>query len=312
MLQILLNTHSHGVSDYFYVSHMLASCGINILSRSSLNVIDRHLFGKQKLNFQLLYLSSNFIPFLYSLILLPWFGNDFFLDEFFSLRCVLLALATNLVGLSFSHAFKHKEVRHVVLHTKMPELIIPFLIFLPFIPDWVMEKEVTWKHFIPLAITWLSFIPYFINGQYKKILFDSSALYLFGSLLFQIIISSTFMKSMSSWNDLLTFTVAILFWRCILSLPLAFKEACNFTSILSISVPMISLIAIRGLVSLITQFTFNWAIVEGHPLILWPLLNTTIILSSVMSQFVLKEPIYKSDWIALTGLFLSSCILKIV
>jgi hypothetical protein len=233
------------------------------------------------------------------------------MESFLSVPCFLLALATNLVGLSFSYAFRSKDVRHVVLHTKIPELILPFFLLIPFLAELQPLNVLSWKHCIPLLLTWASFIPYFLKGNHKKILFDKSSLFISTTLLFQMLISSTFRMKLFTFNDLFIFTMATLLWRCILSLVLFSKKNEPFKMGL-LSTPILVLIGIRGFVALATQFTFNWAIMAGHPLLVWPILNTTLIVSSLASQFLLKEKIHKSDWIALSGLFASTCLAKII
>jgi hypothetical protein len=231
------------------------------------------------------------------------------MESFLSIRCFLLALATNLVGLSFSYAFRHKDVRHVMLHSKIPELILPFFLLIPLFPE---LQPISLKHCIPLLLMWISFIPYFLNGNHKKVLFDRPSLCILGTLLFQMLVSSTFRMSLLTLKDLLVFTMAVLLWRCILSLVLFTNKKSNAFKFSSLTTPLILLIGVRGLVALVTQFTFNWAIMQGHPLLVWPILNTTLIVSSLGSQFFLKEQIQRSDWIALSGLFASSCLIQII
>lgn len=288
---------------------MLLSCLTNVVSRSSLNVIDRYLLKDDKINFNFIYFTSIFLPFIYAFLFLPVFGNiQDLINSFFSIRCFLLALATNLVGLSFSHAFRSKDVRHVMIHTKIPELILPFFLLTPLFSG----DAVSLKHCIPLILMWISFIPYFLNGNHKKVLFDTPSLCILGTLLFQMLISSTFQKAPLSLNELLVFTMAVLLWRCILSLMLFSNKKSSTFKLSCLTTPIMLLIGIRGVVALLTQFTFNWAITEGHPLFIWPILNTTLIVSSLASQFFLKEQVHKSDWIALCGLFASSCLIQMI
>ncbi len=284
---------------------MLASCAISVLSRSSLNIIDRYLYGRQPLHFRFLYFTSISLPFLYALIPLLLMGNLMEAARaFFSTNCFLLALATNLVGLSFSNAFRYKDVRHVVLYSKIPELLLPIVLTLPFFSGMWQGALHSWKNFIPLGVTWISFIPYFLNGKYKGIFFDRAAFYLCSSLLFQMVVASTIALSLSSLAEILSYTAALLLWRCILSLLMPFKRSDQQpTSYKTLPRSVLGWIGIRGIIGLSTQLTFNWAISEGNPLIVWPLLNTTVIISSVASQFFLKEKIHRSDWVALLGIF---------
>lgn len=258
------------------------------------------------------YFSSIFFPFMYGFIFLPFFGSmQDVIESFLSAPCFLLALATNFVSLSFSYAFRSKDVRHVVLHTKIPELILPFFLLSPFFAELQPLNVFSWKHCIPLLITWASFIPYFLNGNHKRVLFDKSSLFISTTLLFQMLISLTFRMTLVTLKDLLVFTMAILLWRCILSLVLLGKKKEPF-KMGTLSTSILVIIGIRGFVALATQFTFNWAIMAGHPLLVWPILNTTLIVSSLASQFFLKEKMHISDWIALSGLFASSCLAKII
>jgi uncharacterized membrane protein len=107
--------------------------------------------------------------------------------------------------------------------------------------------------------------------------------------------------------------MAILLWRCILSLVLfTNKKQSTPFKLSNLSLPIFVIIGIRGFIALATQFTFNWAIMSGHPMFVWPILNTTLIVSSLASQLFLKERIHRSDWIALSGLFASSCLIQII
>ncbi len=347
---------------------MLTNCCINVVTRSSLNLLDRYLFGKQNLSFFHLYFCSISLPFIYGLCAIPFTGQiEEAISYFLSINCFLLALATNLVGLSFSYAFRQKEVHHVILHSKIPELLFPLLLFLPLFSIGSSSfYEPTWKSFLPLTVTWISFIPYFLRGKSLGSFFDKTAFFIIGSLLFQMVVSANILVSKTNFHQILSYTVALLLWRCILSIPISLtnkkKETyrgaaeilnlddlkapgfphrkwvnisnmnpfamreprglsewskSKFQLLLGISNPtplsgkLSGLIAFRGVIALITQFTFTWAIIEGDPLIVWPILNTTVFVSSIASQFILKEKIHRSDWIALCGVFVSSCLTQI-
>lgn len=293
---------------------MLTNCCINVVSRSSLNLLDRYLFGKQSLSFFHLYFCSISLPFIYGLCGILFTDQiESSINYFFSINCLLLALATNLVGLSFSYAFRHKEVRHVILHSKIPELLFPLLLFVPLLSmGWTSSYELTWKSFLPLTVTWLSFIPYFLHGKSVGFFFDKTAFFISGSLLFQMVVSANISIPKTTFHQILSYTVALLLWRCILSIPLCFKnKKKNIESASSLWGKLSGLIAFRGLIALITQFTFTWAVIEGDPILVWPILNTTVFISSIASQFILKETIHRSDWIALCGVFVSSCLTQI-
>lgn len=293
---------------------MIVSCLLSVFSRSSLNIIDRYLFGKKKLPYVTLYLSIILLPFFYGTILVVLCKNvSVAIGDFLSLNCFLMALATNLAGLSFTHAFRHKDVRHIVLHTKIPELLLPFLLILPFFSK-LGADSLTWKNTLLFALMWIGFIPYFLEGKHKTVLLDRAAFFLCSTMLFQMIISVKIGSKHLTGKEMLAFTIAVLLWRCVLSAPLyLFNKQEPNQQFLFNALPkaILSLILFRGVLALLTQFTFNWAITHGSPLLVWPILNSPVILSSVASQILLKEKIYKTDWIALSGVFTCSCIAHI-
>lgn len=127
-----------------------------------------------------------------------------------------------------------------------------------------------------------------------------------------MIISSNIGILETTFINNLSFTVAIFLWRSIFFIPLFFYKKMKISYINSSSFIRLSgLIAFRGLAALITQLTFTLAIINGDPIVIWPILNATVFVSSIASQFILKEQIYKSDWIALCGVFISSCLIKV-
>ncbi len=157
---------------------MLINCCVNVLSRSSLNILDRYLYGKLSLNFFFIYFSSVFLPLIYGICgVLLYDKINVSIKYFFSFNCFFLALSTHIVGLSFSLAFKYKDIRHIVLHSKIPELLFPIFIIISIFLNMPISYKITLRCFLPLVITWLSFIPYFLNGKYTNVLFDKYALF---------------------------------------------------------------------------------------------------------------------------------------
>ncbi|MBY0529426.1 MAG: hypothetical protein K2P51_04465 [Rhabdochlamydiaceae bacterium] len=331
----------------------------NVVSRSSLNIIDRLVFSRSKTGFLRLYLYTNALPLAAGILLLPPISTiHSFFSLFTTIPCFLLALSTQLVGMSFSYAFRHCEVRHVIIKAKIPELLFVLVPFIPFAAEAMPQYTLGLGVYCSLIATSAGLIILFLQKKSKILsLFDKAGYFIIGSLVIQMTCSSMLKMSNRTWSEIIQLTVAMLLWRCCLTLPmLLFNENASYlfswlkkdqlriyayrlkkrffpatvppqnlqmerlavasgqTEVEKTDLPetkthssgYFGLLSLRAILALITQLTFTWCILEGPLWLIWPIINTTPLISSIASQFILKEkPLFK-EIVALFCFFISS------
>ncbi|MCB1148879.1 MAG: hypothetical protein KDK48_01835 [Chlamydiia bacterium] len=273
-----------------------AVCFINVISRSALNIFDRSLYSRKILDFFSLYFMLSTLPGLLGLTSLLCLGEFWALfDCFLSVPAFILAVTIQLTGLSFSYAFSRLEVRHVVLRSKLPEIFLPFLFFLPFLKT----EAHSLVSLIPLALTWAALVPLFFDQKNGPSFFNRETLFLSSSILLQIALTAFVAFPKTNVFDSYIFTVATLIWRSALTLPfMCRKGSFKFSGCAQRDWIMI---LTRSFIGLFTQATFVYCILEGEAWVIWPLLNMTPLVSSFASKFFLKEPLKKREMCALGG-----------
>ncbi len=289
------------------ISATIATCFSNVLLRSSLNVIDRFLFGKKIFGFFYLYFLTMALPFLIGALFLLQLGELGSLWRIFtSPSCFFLSISTQLVGLSFSYAFRHHEVRQVILRAKLPELFLPLLLMIPFWTSEHLTDPFTWKTALPMITTWIGILPLIIWNNSRPSYFDKATLFVSGSLLIQMFFSSHIPIESNSYSETIGLTTGILLWRCFFTVPFCFfkqpgtpqeepKE--------KFSLRMVNIMLLRSFISFGTLLTFTWCILEGNPLLIWPILNMTPLVATAASHLILKEKVDFTEQIALIGFF---------
>lgn len=287
---------------------VLLSCA-NVVSRSSLNVIDRLLFSQSKMGFLRLYFFTNALPLILGISLLIFVKTETtFWSYFFTFPCLFLALSTHLVGMSFSYAFRYCQVRQVVIKAKMPELLFALAAFIPVISKNLPRCSLGLNTYLVIATTMIGLI-FLFTGKRSKILslFDKTGLYIIGSLLVQMICSSFILISAKTVAEIMLLSIAMLLWRCCLMLPVLFIPMKTQTPIDDPdSLKMLGVLSFRAILALTTQITFTWCVVKGSPLLIWPIMNTTPLVASIVSQCVLKENPHWTEIAALLCFFSGS------
>jgi hypothetical protein len=297
------------------LSIILLSCA-NVASRSSLNVIDRFVFGRSKTGFLQLYFFTNALPLVLGFFILAFLKTKVsFWSYFLTLPCALWALSTHLVGMSFSYAFRHCEVRQVVIKAKIPEVLFAFT---PFIFNTIPSFSSGLKTYASLTPTLIGLILIWLKGGSKKIpLFDRVGFYIISSLLIQMICVSSLSISADTLEGGLLISVAMLLWRCCLMLPFLYtswKKEQNVRDEAQEPVQdskgqfsrISGVLIFRAVLALATQLTFTWCVLKGPPLLIWPIFNTTPLVASIAAQLILKEYPHWSEVVALLCFFLGS------
>lgn len=279
------------------------------MSRSSLNVIDRFLFGKKLFGFFYIYLLSLTLPCVIGIAFLLPLGNIQNLWTVFATpSCLMLSIATQLVGLSFGYAFRKHEVKHVILRAKFPELFLPLFLLFPFFRGQEESVIVNWKMALPLIITWLGILPLALRKEYLASFFDRSTLFLSGSLLLQMFVSSKIPAELNTYSQAIVLTTAILLWRCLFTLPFCLfkKKKIELEENPIDSAYVIKILILRSIIAFLTLLTFTRCIMEGNPLLIWPILNMTPLVATAASHLILKEKVSHLEKFALAGFFMGA------
>jgi hypothetical protein len=286
--------------------------GIALLSallRSLLNLIDRKTFGLQQRHVFATLVVNNVLPLGWLLILLPAMGEfGIFINYLGDVRFIILGFITQLTALVFSLAFKQLKVAEVVVTAKAADVFIPLAFFFS-------GDDLNWLGFSGSVLTTLVCLPLFSMQLYQH----SRVVWVVVAMLFLVVVQATATTAWLPmnevyWQTLLPVTTVIIFWRLVTAmiLPLFVLQARPSRALatrwrdfrpdnLQIS---------RSFITLLVQLTFVWAVFEGRSnLLIWPILNSTILFSIVLSGLILKEAVDRKYWMAaLAILFIVSSI----
>ncbi len=267
-------------------------------------MIDRFLFGKRLLGFFNLYFLSMLLPFLIGVLYLASNGELSLIgDWFYSLPCLLLSVSAHLVGLSYSYAFRHYEVKQVIIRSKLPELILPLFFFMPF---FAAKFTPSMKSLLPLVITWIGVMPLYMKSKEKLNFLDKTTLFIAGSTLLQMFFAAHLSASTTTITEKIGFTTAMMLWRSIFTIPFCFNYKSERSN--QVGFVIFLIIIVRAFASFATQLTFTWCVFEGNPLYIWPILSLTPLVASVASHIILKEKIHLVELFALCAFFLGTSV----
>lgn len=292
---------------------------VNVFSRSTLIVIDRYTYGLKGKNL-LIFLSINtFLPFLIGLSAVVAFRDISHLLEFiFSPACMIFSPAIQLVSFSYCWAFSKWEVKYVELQGKISDLFLP-LIFIVLPASLLHGREANqWQLYIPMVLSWIGFTPLIIKNHLLRNILNKSTALICSSLIIEAAISMMITKtSYANGWDAFEFALGTLFWRSMISISCSllhvFKARKNGLKDESLpkepmDMKLTTIIFVRALITLVTQVTFIFTIATTHPLIIWPIINSTPLVSSICSKIALKEKLFWPELFALACLVCASTV----
>ncbi|MEN9949608.1 MAG: hypothetical protein RLY85_360 [Bacteroidota bacterium] len=286
--------------------------GIALLSallRSLLNLIDRKTFGLQQRHVFATLVVNNLLPLGWLLILLPAMGEfGIFINYLGDVRFIILGFITQLTALVFSLAFKQLKVAEVVVTAKAADVIIPLAFFFS-------GEDLNWLGFSGSVLTTLVCLPLFS----MQLFHHSRVVWVVVAMLFLVVVQATATTAWLPmnevyWQTLLPVTTVIIFWRLVTAmiLPLFVLQARPSRALATRwrDFRPDNLQVSRSVITLLVQLTFVWAVFEGRSnLLIWPILNSTILFSIVLSGLILKEAVDRKYWMAaLAILFIVSSI----
>lgn len=292
----------------------------HVILRSSLNLIDRYVFGIYNKNFAFFLYLNTFLPFILGVFFLVTFGKMWrFWEISLSMQCFILSASIHLVSFCFLLSLNRWEVRQVALQSKLSDLFLPLIAWC--IPNF-QDQNTQLFFYLPMILSWAGLIPLFCS-QKVVFIFEKTLLLLLASTIFQVIVSH-FVKVMhlNSW-DSFSFAVGTLFWRTLISLffsvfqylvfskrEKAFSFSRFIEEIRSIFLTpwIFKITCARATVVLVVQFTFIIAIANMNPLDFWPILNSTTLVAVLLAKVVLKEKVSWQEWCAFICLSYASAI----
>lgn len=273
---------------------------VSTFSRAGLNVVDRMQFGKENACPLALGYWNNFLP---VLLLLPMICSSpeskNFISDLFSFELAFLSLLTQCVSYSFSFAFKSLRVTDLAIFSKSADITVPLALFL------LGSHSAPVILFLLLPAILMAFIISAGIDAIKKSYQPLTALVFFLTVQGVYAFFVDFDKPLDRgfWG-LLSFAFAVLVWRFIFSslFLLGKHRSCAF--IFSGKVLTQFGFYLRGLLTLLTQVSFMFAITSSDLLIVWPILNATGFLGAVFAYFFLSEKLGQKDFLFILFAFL--------
>ncbi|MES2769135.1 MAG: hypothetical protein V4596_08320 [Bdellovibrionota bacterium] len=262
--------------------------------RGVISTIDRYQFGvsRQSVTFTNIY--NNVLAFIISLVVCIFFGDVHRVLPFLgNIKIILFSFILQLAAHAFSYAFKHMKIPAVIIFSKMADLFIPIGIFL-FSSIW------NWSDFLFSVSTFLVCVPIFIFQNKKGHIHLFSALAVLFVLVIQGSFSPWFMSGVSS-DSWIHYTVALIFWRLVFSLLGVINNSKEFSMHPTCSKKFrkyLSIMLVRSVLTLGAQAFLVLSLSQERPVLAWPVLNATGLISVVFSSLILREHAGKYEILA--------------
>ena len=276
---------------------------ISSFSRAGLNVVDRKQFRQEEVCPLVIGYWNNLLPVLFiSPIIFFTPASNYYLSDLFSLEIIFLAALIQCVAYSFSFAFKKLRVTDIAVLTKTADITVPLaLVFLGL-------YLIPYSFFLLLPIISIIFI-YSAGLNIVKKTYKSSlvlVLALTAQGVYAYVVGSTVYFNRGFWS-LLSVAFSVLVWRFIFSGTLMlYRQRISRLYYFPIQFLTRTGFYIRGILTVLTQVTFIFAITAKNLLVVWPILNATGFLGAVFAYFFLGEKLAPRDFLFLLFAFLIS------
>ena len=229
-------------------------------------------------------------------------ASNYYLSDLFSLEIIFLAALIQCVAYSFSFAFKKLRVTDIAVLTKTADITVPLaLVFLGL-------YLIPYSFFLLLPIISIIFI-YSAGLNIVKKTYKSSlvlVLALTAQGVYAYVVGSTVYFNRGFWS-LLSVAFSVLVWRFIFSGTLMlYRQRISRLYYFPIQFLTRTGFYIRGILTVLTQVTFIFAITAKNLLVVWPILNATGFLGAVFAYFFLGEKLAPRDFLFLLFAFLIS------
>lgn len=255
------------------------------ISRAGLNIVDRYMFGHLRISVPLGSVANNLLP-----GLIAAFGcavglhRATFFASFINPGVIAFAFLAQLVAVLFSYAFSESTVPRTIVFSTVPDLFIPFGI-------WILTSKISPIDYLFSVATVAACAPVLLETFDNRRRSNRWLIALAIGITIQASLSSTLLSTdgfrLSQWAAMISCTVI---WR------LLFATMLQVRSLKRSAHALFSLLhgqrrntVLRSAFAVLMQVTFVLAIVGGHPLVAWPILNATPLFSAVAAGFFLKE-----------------------
>lgn len=262
--------------------------------RGAISVIDRYQFGIHKKHVSQINILNNALT-LALVLLLVWqlalFSN--FKQFIIDLRVIVFALLLQATAHAFSYAFRHMKVATVIVFSKLPDILTPICI-------WIFFSKWSSGDFLFSAGTFVLCLPLLLHYRGKNHIHFYSAFAVCTFLILQGSLSPWYMSDVVNNQTLwLPFTAALIAWRLLFSVVFAASLKFNWSSLRS---QELSLLIARALLTLGAQGFLVLSLSYGKPVLTWPILNSTGLISIVLSSLCLRERASRSEYAVVTAL----------
>ena len=278
---------------------------ISTFSRAGLNVVDRNQFRKEKICPFIIGYWNNLLPILILFpIILCTPARSYYIDDLISLPIIFLSILIQVVGYSFSYAFKSLRVTDIAVLSKSADITVPIILSI--------------TGYFLISIGFILLLPAILIafafsagvGALKKSYKSSAA------LVFALTVQGVFAYLMglhetldrSSWG-LLSAAFSVLIWRFIFSgFILLHKGSLTNTFIFPKQLLSYGEFYLRGFLTVVTQVSFVFAISSNDVLIVWPILNATGLIGAIFAHLFLGERFSRVDFLFISFAFLITVI----
>ncbi len=275
-----------------------------VFSRALLNVMDRIIFFKHEADFLLNMALNTVFPFFlcYLVSMLLNVNYEDFFNLVLNLNIFLAALMAQIVAYTISYAFKRMPIQNIALVMKTSDILIPVAGFL-------LSNKFNIIDYSFSLLTTFAFTPIFFASYRNRLPFLwFISVIILCSLLLQVIINTLYpiQQFSKDFNIFVKLMVIILFWRTIFSSVLFLYKKILFSNYL----PKINnyyLLISRSILAFCAQATFFFSITKNSSNIAWPILNSTPIVTCLISSIFLSEKISKEILITLMLFIFISC-----
>lgn len=254
---------------------------LSAVFRGAISVIDRYQFGHSKKHIGSTNVINNTLTFSLALVLASAMNQMSQMTEFlFDMRVIVFGLLLQLSANAFSFAFRHMKVPAVIVFSKLPDFFIPILI-------WMIFGQWSPSEFVFSVATFIICIPLIFNYRSQHKVHYLAA---FGVCFFLVLqggLSPWYMTDIIRDHILwVPFTAALVGWRLVFSL---FMTKTNQWSGKELKQQNLVLLVARAVLTLGAQAFLVLSLSFGKPVLAWPILNSTGLISIAFSSVILRE-----------------------
>ncbi|MBA3815383.1 MAG: hypothetical protein H0X29_02480 [Parachlamydiaceae bacterium] len=268
-----------------------------VFTRSLLNIVDRHMLGIKKLNIHLQNCFNVTSALLIGCLISTYFCS---FNEIISVilqpYCFISAVVMHLVSYAFSLSFKHSSVREVLVTAKVADLIItPAICFCLTYFFWQSDLNAHVLKPTTYLIGFCALALLFVGMKDIDFLWHPRSLFLIMSISLQILFTMVAKQNNTvilSLKEGWILSIGMLIWRSIFSLVPALICVLQTRPGLiyqKISFRLIVSIFMRAAMMILAYVTFVFSIELNKPLIVFPILNSSLLIATFLAKFILKE-----------------------